>query len=263
MLEKAIFVSKTSDLELVSKEYQRLYYGQEFCERLLPTEEEFKKVLNFVKMKNLLFTFVTPYVTDTAIIKLTKFFKYLSKNFPSAEVVGNDWGVLYTLKKYENLETVLGRLLNKVKKDPRIKEIFNDLPELAKNHFTSTSCNTPHFRKFLRENNIFRVEFDNPLQPLNINLNDKKHKLKGSLYYPYTYLTTTRLCLSSLQNISTLSISVCKKQCQDNYFKLDNKSFTYNLILKGNTIFYKNDTIPKNLEKIGIDRLVYIPAVPI
>jgi hypothetical protein len=62
-----------------------------------------------------------------------------------------------------------------------------------------------------------------------------------------------------------VGILPCKQECQKYTFSLDNPVMETSLIRKGNTIFFKNDKIPKGEELRGkkIDRLVIQPEIPI
>ncbi len=265
-MEKAIFISKIENLGYVDGSCTRVYFGNEFCQRLIPSVKALEKVLKFVAKKKLNFTFVTPYATDNGLRTLKPLLKFLNKNNP-CEVVINDWGVLRILNSdYKNLKPVLGRLLSKQKRGPRIMNVWDKLPKTAKEYFKQTSITVPIYRKFLNDNRIKRVELDNLLQGIDLNFNFPDSEIHGSLYVPYAYVTTTRLCLTANcdkpKKVDKIGIFPCNKECQRYTFELKHKAMPVTLILKGNTQFFKNDKIPKNLEKRGIDRIVYQPKVP-
>ena len=48
-MEQAVFISKVEQLKYCDDNFTRLYFGIEFCERLLPTMQQLKKVLSVVK----------------------------------------------------------------------------------------------------------------------------------------------------------------------------------------------------------------------
>lgn len=265
-MEKAIFVSKIGNLKYISKDYSRLYFGNEFCQRLIPSLKELKKVLNFSQENNLDFTFVTPYVTNGGLDNLKSLLPFLSKQNP-CEVVINDWGVLRLINKnYQNLKPVLGRLLGKQKRGPRIMNVWDKLPKTAKEYFRQTSITVPRYRNFLKERGIRRIELDNLLQGIDLGFNAKKEGIYVSLYLPYAYVTTTRLCLTANcdkpEYVDKIGIFPCHKECQKYTFELKHKAMPVTLILKGNTQFFKNEKIPENLEKKGIDRIVYQLEIP-
>jgi len=266
-MENALFISKIENLKFLKKKYSRLYFGNEFCERLIPNKEDISFVLEFIKRKKIELTLITPYVTDNGLNNLKNLFKLVIKENLSNEIVINDWGVMrLLLNDYkEKFKLVLGRLLTKQKRGPRILHFINNLPKEALNHFKSSNIIDPTMIHFLSKRNIGRVELDNPLQ--SIGMDFSKTKIKASMYYPYSYVTTTRMCLTNSCDKVTergrIGIFPCGRECQNYYFILKQKEMPKKLILKGNTQFYKNSTLPKKLEKTGIDRIVYQPEIPI
>lgn len=263
MLEKAIFISAPRNLKYVDTAYSRLYFGIEFCERLMPSIEDVSSVVSFAAKNNMAFTFVTPFVTDKGITMLEPVIDYLSDKQETTEIVVNDWGFLNLLRRKNWKGSLsLGRLLTKQKRGPRIMNVLKRLPKGAIEHFRQSNIDVPVLSEFLLERNIKRVELDNLLQGIS-----RPHAiLKGSLYYPYLYVTTTRYCLTASCESKTTNyrlISSCNKQCQKYEFELSHRSMPVKLLLKGNTQFFINDKIPDNLESLNIDRLVFEPEIPV
>ena len=48
-MEQAVFISRVDQLKYCDDNFTRLYFGIEFCERLLPTLQQLKKVISAVK----------------------------------------------------------------------------------------------------------------------------------------------------------------------------------------------------------------------
>ena len=86
---------------------------------------------------------------------------------------------------------------------------------------------------------------------MNINL---PKQIKASIYYPYVKITTTRFCtyLNMLKNKN------CTKHCEQLSIELKKYRVPYNYVIRGNTVNYKNKTLPNNkiLIKNNIDRIV-------
>lgn len=262
-MEHAIFISKIKNLSYVTEKYSRLYFGIEFCERLIPTIEDLKGVLRFVSRKDLDFTLVTPYLTNKGISRLKSLVKFLINERPDSSIVVNDWGFLCSLKeeckdKDLHLELALGRLLTKQKRDPEILNIMHKIPQSAIEHFKMSNVDASIFTDFLIEKDIRRVELDNLLQ----GISRQNSKIKGSLYIPFVYLTTTRLCLSNLGEKARVVLP-CNKECESYIFKLQHRRMGVDLFLKGNTVFFENNRLPENLNELNIDRLVYQPEIPL
>ena len=260
--EKALFISRKENLKYLTDEFQRVYYGDEFCDRLIPSETELKEVMDEVKEKGLSFTFVTPYVTEAGLNKLIKLFSVLPEK---TEVVVNDWGAFRVIKeRFSGLVPVLGRLMVKLKRGPRIAGFLDSLPREAVDHLKRTNLGVPVYSKFLTDNNISRAEIDNPLQ--GFDLSDVPKEIKLSLYIPFAYVTTTRFCLTAncddADKKGIIGVFPCGKECRKYTFYLDNPVMNKMLIRRGNTIFYQNTQIPEKIDEFNIDRVVVQPEVP-
>ena len=66
-MERALFIAKSKNLKYFSSQLTRLYFGTEFCQRLLPSKNEIDRVMGFVQENNCAFTLVTPYVTNEGL----------------------------------------------------------------------------------------------------------------------------------------------------------------------------------------------------
>jgi len=289
-LEKAIFITKPDQLKYVNKEYTRLYYGQEFCERLIPSLKDLKEVLSFIQKKGLDFTLVTPYVTNSGLEKLKPLLGWLKIRRINCEIIINDWGVLSLVNhKYPNLSPVLGRLLTKQKrgprlikllkrktrlrfvqnpKNPKIKHIVfqKKLPlDLDPYYKGSNASSVPIIHNFLVSQRIQRIELDNTGQGLFLEL--PKEMVPASVYLPYVYISTTFFCPTAgcdQKKKSLLKSKPCRRQCQRYTFKLRHKSMPKVIYLKGNSQFYKNTRLQfKEWQNLGVDRIVYEPEIPV
>ncbi|HUT84205.1 MAG TPA: hypothetical protein VMX95_06115 [Thermodesulfobacteriota bacterium] len=263
-MEQAVFVSKVENLKYCDEDFSRLYFGIEFCERLIPTVDALEEVFNFVDEQGKDLALVTPYVTEDGLEKVEKLLVMLAEAKPGSEVVFNDWGVFQVMdEKYPDLIPVLGRLLNKMKRGPRLLNVLDKIPEESVTYYRSPSITIPEIRDFLLKKGIGRVEFDNLLQ--GIDLERTGDEIRKSLYLPFAYITTTRLCLTALcdqpDRVKEVGILPCGHECQRYTFCLKNPIMIANLIRKGNTIFLCNEDIPDNLRMF--DRVVIEPEIPI
>lgn len=268
-MELAIFTTRDRvESYLGEDRFTRLYYGNEFCERLLPTPDGLEEVLAFLRERGLAFTLVTPFVTDEGMDKALGLIEHLEEDRTRRseagvphEVVVNDWGLLYRMKEaFPGLEPVLGRLLNKQKRGPRILKLGGRVPEPMMDHFRRSNVDTQGLQGVLDDFGVERVELDNLLQGM-----ERKTGLTGSLYFPYAYVTTTRLCLTNqcfARRRHARAIFPCEHECRKITFRLDHKDMPVALFLKGNTQFFRNDRLPGNLRALGIDRIVYQPHLP-
>lgn len=260
--ERALFIAHKENLKYLNQDFKRVYFGDEFCERLLPAKKDLAEVMKNVEARGLPLTLVTPYVTEAGIKQVEKLVCQLPDG---AEVVINDWGVLRMLKsRFPHLVPVLGRLMTKIKRGPRIRNFLEVLPPDAIDHFRRTNLGVPGYVKFLFDNTIQRAELDNPLQGLD--LSDVPKELHLSLYIPFAYVTTTRFCLvancDKPEKKGFIGVFPCNQECRKYTFYLDNAVMTTLLIRRGNTIFFKNTDVPQELKDSHIDRVVISPEIP-
>ena len=263
-MEKSLFISNSEKLKHFTSDYSRLYFGNEFCQHLIPPVDQLRKIINFTIENNLKFTLVTPYVTNEYLERVESSLKVVAEEKKGSEVVFNDWGILHLLNNhYLELKPVMGRLLNRMTRDPRLMNVIEKLPESSVKYFRKSNLTVPVFRRFLKKNRISRVEFDNFLQGIDMNLG--KMGIEGSLYYPFVYITTTRLCLSNFCDIpekeKKVGIFPCGRECLRYTFQLENPIMPVPLIRKGNTIFFRNDQLDERMEEKGINRLVFEPEI--
>lgn len=261
-MEHAIFISDIGNLKYVESKYSRLYFGNEFCQRLIPSLEDCKGIVDFASERKMAFTLVTPYVTDGGIRSLRPILEYIIANLPGSEIVINDWGVLRLLSRgfnYPNL--VLGRLLTKQKRGPRILNLIGKVPEAMIQHFRESNIDVPVVKDFLADSNVKRIELDNLLQ----GITRENPCLKASLYLPFAYITSTRFCLAASCETGRKylrSMPACNKECRRYTFRLRHKTMPVDLFLRGNTQFFRNERRLEDLDRLKIDRIVYQPEIP-
>ena len=212
------------------------------------------------------FSLVTPYVTDMGLEAIEKILDLLSDRNPGSEVVFNDWGVLELLQdRFPMFVPVMGRLLNKNKRGPRLMNIFSKLPLPTKKYYTGSNLDVSYAIKFLKKYNVARVEFDNLLQ--DINFADMDKTIKKSVYITFVFVSTTRLCLSANcdnpRYKDYIGVFSCNKECQKYTFYLENPVMGVTLIRQGNTIFFLNERIPGAVSAGLVDRVVVEPEIPI
>ncbi|MFZ5633516.1 MAG: hypothetical protein ACOY40_11775 [Bacillota bacterium] len=254
--------------------FTRLYFGQEFCEKALPAAGELLESVEESKRLGMEFTLVTPYVTERGLAKLEGRLKELERERPGCEVVVNDWGVLYLLhRKFPTLNPVLGRLLNKIWRDPRLDNYLKNHPAGDCKILRNCSLAGPYMKKLLKRLNVKRIELDNLLQGLDDGLSHWGYKL--SLYIPYGCITTGRICLFGSWGLKQpgkfrSTGRTCSRQCR--HYRLEMRDMSgqvpknggWRIVQKGNTVFYEQtaDLLAKGLEQAGklkISRIVYQP----
>lgn len=266
--------------ELIGKEkFTRIYFGNEFCEFLIPSKKDIDVLVEKIKEKNLDFTLVTPVVTDYGLGKIQEVIEYLYElDINNFEVVFNDWGTMQLIKeKYNNLTLIAGRVLDKTPRDPRVKkdDYSYYFTEEGQSYIKKSSISSISYQNILIKNNIMRAELD--LLPQGYEMNNCNIDVNVSLYIPYGFVTTGRLCM--VRNLGSdnkfcFGEKKCSHNCKkydqlmvkqiDTYIDLSDKEkvCVLELFRKGNTVFYEN----RNLNEIDnynfYHRIVYQPNIP-
>jgi len=267
-MEEALFITQLELLEAWNPRFSRLYFGIEFCQNLIPAPAQVKQALEFARSKRAGFTLVTPYVTDCGLDRLRPIFNLLAQEAPDAEITVNDWGVLRLLhREYSFPALNFGRLLTKMKRDPRLGTMIHAFPPRALANFRDCHLSVPEVRRFLAGLGIRRLEFDNLLQGLSLSLAGEPAMMTNSLYYPYGYITTTRLCkVADLRNgperLILRVIESCPQTCRDYRVHFNHQNLREPIMAQGSTFFYQNRQLPLNTRENGINRLIIQPEIP-
>lgn len=230
---------------------QHAYIGDEFCESKIPTLGCLKKQYRLVREAGLKLMLASPPSTGRGLARLERLFGFLSTLDDATEIVVNDYGVLRLMrKKYAMLRPVLGRLMNKMIRDPRITPSLNT-PDAPPDALASLQqYGSLPFYKFLREWGVERVEVDNFHQGIKIDF--KSLGIKPSIHIPYSVVATGRVCFFSSINKSKDTkfqcSTSCKRECD--VYAMGMKNTSISLLQKGQTVFYYHgrDLLKQGLE---------------
>lgn len=215
----------------------RLYIGDEFCLNRLPQVSELEGMLDLAREKELSITFLTPVLTDTGLVSCNGLFDCLHQWESDVEVVVNDLGVLFYLKKrYPDFQLSMGRLFNKGFKDPRLSADF----ETMKAVLNAASFEQSNMQSLARSLGVARLEQDlfpyadpGKLQALG---------LDRSIYFPFGCVTTGRACftagLTGNPHTRFTYGGGCDMACTTGGVKLIHPDMDLTLLQMGNTIFY-------------------------
>ncbi len=247
----------------------RIYFGAEFCQWRLSSAGVLALALSAARKIGSPFTLLTPWVTDAGIERLRKLFSVLRDEAPESEVVINDLGALVLLNdEFPGLTPVLGRVLIRQRRCPRVPGIINNMPPEGREIYMRAGAEDPVSARLLRRYGVKRIELDYPLQGLDTDLGAAK--LKASIYTPYAFVTLTRHCPASFDGRmwQAFNKTGCRiKGCAKNILELRNPTEAGRpasdtpLLMRGNTQFVKNTSLPAILPD-GINRIVYMENVP-
>jgi hypothetical protein len=265
---------------LGSLQCTRIYFGNEFCQLLLPSIAELAKTIQVLEEQDVRFTFLTPYVSDYGLTVLSPLLDFLNAHEKmldwKIEVVVNDWGVLRLLKsKYKSLTPILGRLMLKMKKDPRLSFKTHRYFSGKLHLLNQCSLTVPIYRDFLREYNIKRIELDFLQQGIGMNFSE--WDMEASLHLPINYITTSRLCsMASLgkepkDKLKYYNVK-CERECQK--YETELIPMERGTLVEGTRLFYQGNTVfsvplwrekissLQELIQIGITRLIFTLKIP-
>ena len=228
----------------------RIYYGSEFCEKVLPTPNQVLEVAMTCQDKGLGFTYVTSPLTDYGMEICKKTIEMLENSGIPYEVVFNDIGLLFWYKINIGGSTILGRLFDKTSHDGRVcgDKLIGFYGKNTKDYSVNSNIFSNASKELFDKFNVCRIELDLPNLPLNIDNIDSDL----SIYLPFSFLTTGRRCMIGMVNNES-SVEKCSKLCKK-YTQLMTKPLnTLNkkkntMLRKGNTIYYLPEEFSLSIE---------------
>lgn len=260
-------------------DWRRLYFGQEFCERRAPSVSDVRRAYAAAASAGLAFSLLTSYVSDEGLGRLRPVLAWLSGlGDPRIEVVANDWGVVRLVaREHAPLRLVLGRLMNRMLRDPRIVPglVAARAPGDALSALRQPSLTAPAGRRLLERFGIGRVEFDNLIQGLDTDF--AAIGLGASVYVPYGYVVTGRACaIGSLNQRAADQFhagTACRREClrytvTRRVAPMPVADGHREYVERGNTCCYLQDAAAIDraaavARRSGIDRLVYQADLPV
>ncbi len=265
---------------LKNEKFSRLYFGQEFCEFLIPNLEELKKAYYISRQLDWDFSYTTGCLTENSIEKVKKNLDFLAQEKKEIEVVVNDIGLLSLIaEEFTSLRPVLGRLLIKQKRldsyssslrqinmegiDNSYEKIVNNQTESLKTLNLSISG----YRQELKKLGINRVDIDIVSQ--GVYLEPEAWNISFSCYYPWAYITGGRTCPTAaiadpIREFVVVDKS-CSKLCREMNRSVSDSQFFKPVVQRGNTVFiFVNDySSPYLSGDIPVDRIIFEPVIPI
>lgn len=168
---------------------ERFYIGNQFCHNLFPTEEQLFSIMDKMRSEGLEITLAFSYIREFMLPSVGKLLEKVDNwcciHGMNVEIVVNDWAVAEMLHgKTSHLCPAFGTLLNKRKKDPRMKYKSGDI-----SLFQQNSLNAEFYRDFLAEEfHIHRYEWESCGYP------QEFPPGKNSLHLPFYQTNTSQYC---------------------------------------------------------------------
>ncbi len=243
---------------LADRPLDRIHFGNEFCERLLPLSTQLARVVAWSGEQGLAVTLLTPMLADRGIEQLPRLLERLP---PESEVVVNDWGVLRLLReRFPWLRPVAGRQMGKMIKDPR-------LPSAEWASAIPPGMQSSLYPKLMRRFGIESVESD--IRPFAEPADLRPNGLRLSVHLPYGYTLKGRICkpgsLSLEKQRKFMPGHSCQKECLVYFSRMQRTGcqspHELSSFLRGNTIFYRygeqqQRVLAEALQQGWVNRLV-------
>lgn len=256
-------------------EFTRCYFGNEFCEHLIPSTNSLQSALAAAQAKNLSFTFLTPYVSNEGLQALRPLLTMLAPH--NAEVVFNDWGVLNLLRReFPTLIPVQGRLLNKSLRDPRVTTMYATAPAptAAITALQQSNLDNESYTNLLTRFGVNTIEMDN--LPQGNDLSFAQRGVQIGAYFPFGFISTSRVCMAAgLHHHKSEKFqpgAPCRHECQSHLleYSYTNSPFgnrDQKFYLKGNSYFYTHTeamlrALFAQAQSGQIARLIFQPRLP-
>jgi len=258
----------------------RLYFGQEFCEHLIPSPEELEKAFYFARQVDWDFTYATGAVTDAGLDRIAANLEFLAGAQPLSEVVVNDWGVLSVLRRdFPGLRPVLGRLLSKQLRlarytvHPRpvnLAETAAAEEEIRRNQdqaLRSLELSLAGYRDQLRRWGVERVDLD--IVPQGADLPPDAYGFGLGCYVPWTYVSGGRNCSTAAVADPVREFVAVDGKCPRPCREINTSSVLSDaqeiMLQRGNSVFLFNLSFaaPYLDGRIPTDRIVVEPYIPV
>jgi SAM-dependent methyltransferase len=258
-VEHALFLLNAADVPRVwTGPFDRIYLGAEACHWLLPTPAQVEGAVRFCAAHGFPFTLVTPALAEAGLSRARALLEALPAG---TEVVVNDWGLLRDVRR-RGLVPVLGRLLVKVKRDPRLTATDLRDPAFAR-YLRSSNLATPSFQELLAAEGVARAELDNVPQGFSLELPARLHT---SLHYPYVHASTTWRCAEVVAHAGARLDGSCRAGCGALLTRAAmppvepgvGRPCADQLFTQGGRLFFKNERVPDETTGWNLDRLVFM-----
>lgn len=213
---------------LGERQIDRVYIGAELCDRLLLSKQETIEMTAKLLDRGLRVTYMTPPVGEKGLKDVTRLLEALPHE---VEVLFGDWGVARRAYTLGLTNLVLGRVLVKTLRDPRVLPMVD---ESNKDKLGRCSVELEAFRALLEENRVKRVEFDNTA----IGLSPLRENLSCSIHLPMAPVVRSKICHAAPQ---TFLGKNCMRECERDDMDVlmrDPKQPATTYIQRGNAVFY-------------------------
>lgn len=251
-MERALYIDNRCDsVEMKNlKTYDRIYFGNEFCDIHLPSKQQIDQITN---ISSLPLTLVFPILSETAFKNAVELIEYVNEADVNVdEIVFGDWGLYYyIISRNIDIRPVAGRILCKNKRDIRMND-FDRSVLLTKQGIDALTAPTEiHYVEYYNKLNIDRMEVDSSCSSLTERISD----ISITIWQPWNILAVGRICPFANHWKTYKITTVCNAECigKKVIYVIHNNRHSSAVRQYGNAILYK----AVESHPINCDRVVY------
>lgn len=241
---------------------ERLYIGNQFCPHLIPDWEKLKELLDKAEREHLSITLMFSYLREERIADTRKLLDQIAAWCDRAqtriEIVAGDWGMLSLICERKTwFEPVPGVLLNKRRKDPRVRYKIgvsgeHELP-------AENALNSSFYRAYLKKTyGITRFEQESCGYCIQL------PEGKNSIHFPFYQTNTSQYCplyarCKEGSRGRQREMETCPRYCRDYVFSYPDHLHMvgrYNSLFSYDTQILTEDTLLFYYIAHGADRIV-------
>ncbi len=245
----------------LKKVIKGVYFGNSYCEHLLPSPLDIAKAYSYFNDTHHNFVFVFPPIGEHKMKEAKEILEEL-KRLEVKEVVVNDFGMLQLVK--EDFKVILGVNFTKT-----IKNAFLDAKEpleVSSKQLANQKKLTTHLefeidfvREFYKSMGVSRVSIEN--KPYDMSFLNKKPLFYADIYYPNSTISHSRACdIAGIYNDKQtyFPAKTCQKHCTKTSLEFEH-SKVLSLYQEYNTIYkpHLRLELPESVYKNKRNRLVW------
>jgi hypothetical protein len=226
--------------EALKSKCDTIRFGSEFCEWKIPTLDALAEAHALTRKQKKKFVYVTPRVSNEALETLRTQLAFLETNGP-IDIVANDLGVLNIIKRYQTLQTCLGRQLVYMPARTPWKQITRIASDsTTRKHvehvFNQTALNYPLTSQFFQQLGVKTIDVDwfSQSSPYFTPLIRQGFSLSVHLYL--VPITLTRKCHTA-RFLGEKTPEECPKHCDSHTYRLKQQDLGMELYLNGNVVY--------------------------
>ena len=241
---------------------ERLYIGNQFCPHLIPDWEKLKELLDKAEREHLSITLMFSYLREERIADTRKLLDQIAAWCDRAqtriEIIAGDWGMLSLICERKTwFEPVPGVLLNKRRKDPRVRYkigVSGEHEPPAEN-----ALNSSFYRAYLKKAyGITRFEQESCGYCIQL------PEGKNSIHFPFYQTNTSQYCplyarCKEGSRGRQREMETCPRYCRDYVFSYPDHLHMvgrYNSLFSYDTQILTEDTLLFYYIAHGADRIV-------